>query len=426
MYDTIVVGARCAGAVLAMLLARRGHRVALVDRAAFPSDTLSTHFLWQRGAARLQAWGLLDQLRARGCQPIDELTLDFGPVVLTGSGQAVDGIAETYCPRRTILDKLLVDAAVDAGAELFENVAVDELRWSAGRAIGLSGQRRSGARLTLAGRLIVGADGLHSTVARKVEAMKYAAHASLTCVYYAYWSGVQPRCASFHPRPGRLILVWPTNDELTCVYVAWSRTEFQRLRAEPEANFLATLELVPGLRERITAGYRETPFYGTADVPNHYRTSHGPGWALVGDAGHHKDPSTGMGMTDAFLSAELLADAIDDARAGRRSEDEALAQYDRRRDAATANGFRLTLRTAALERVPRQLLHYYAQAASDPEQIRLILGALGGTLPFDEVYSRSRIVTALGGPMGSTSPSAVGVPHEAAIPSTTPRPEPAK
>jgi 2-polyprenyl-6-methoxyphenol hydroxylase-like FAD-dependent oxidoreductase len=395
VYDTIVVGARCAGAALALLLARRGHRVALVDRGSFPSDTLSTHFLWQRGAAKLQAWGLLDQLRARGCQPINELAVDFGPVVLTGSGPAIDGVVETYCPRRTVLDKVLIDAAVDSGAELFEDMAVDELDWSDGRAAGVVGRRRSGARITLAGRSIVGADGLHSTVAHKANSATYALHPPLTCVYYAYWSGVQPRCASFHPRPGRLILVWPTNDELTCVYVAWRRAEFPRFKADVEANFLATLELVPGLRERITAGCRETPFRGTADLPNQYRRSHGPGWALVGDAGHHKDPSTGMGMSDAFLSAELLAEAIDDTLAGRRSQDEALADYARRRDAATANGFRLTLRTAALESVPEQLLHYYAQAASDPEQIRLILGALGGTLPFDEVYSRKRIAASM-------------------------------
>ena len=317
MYDAILVGARCAGAALAMLLARRGLRVALLDRGSFPSDTLSTHFLWQRGAARLKAWGLLDQLHARGCQPIDELAVDFGPVVLTGSGPAVGGVAETYCPRRTVLDKLLMDAAVESGAELFEGVAVDELEWSDGRAVGVTGRRGSGARMRLAGNVIVGADGLHSTVARKVQAATYAVHPSLTCVYYAYWSGVQPRRASFHPRPGRLILVWPTNDELTCVYVAWRRAEFPHIKADLEANFLSTLELVPGLRERISAGHRETPFRGTADLPNQYRVSNGPGWALVGDAGHHKDPSTGMGMSDAFLSAELLAESIADVAAGR-------------------------------------------------------------------------------------------------------------
>jgi 2-polyprenyl-6-methoxyphenol hydroxylase-like FAD-dependent oxidoreductase len=379
-----------------MLLARRGHRVALVDRAVFPSDTLSTHFLWQRGAARLQAWGLLDRLRARGCQPIEELAMDVGPVVLTGTGPAIDGVSETYCPRRTVLDKLLVDAAVESGAELFEGVSVDELDWTAGRVTGITGQRRSGGKLKLAGRLVVGADGLHSTVARKVGAEVYAWHPPLTCVYYAYWSGVEPRRASFHPRPGRLILVWPTNDDLTCVYVGWRHAEFSRIRADVEGNLLATLDLVPGLRERVSAGRRETPFHGTADLPNQYRTSYGPGWALVGDAGHHKDPSTGMGMSDAFVSAELLAEAVDAALAGPRSEEDALAAYARSRDAATANSFRLTLRTAALEEVPEQLLRYYARASIDPEQIRLVLGAVGGTLPFEEVYSRERIAATLG------------------------------
>jgi 2-polyprenyl-6-methoxyphenol hydroxylase-like FAD-dependent oxidoreductase len=204
------------------------------------------------------------------------------------------------------------------------------------------------------------------------------------------------------------------------VYVAWRRAEFPRFRADIEANFLATLELVPGLRERITAGCRETPFCGTADLPNQYRTSHGPGWALVGDAGHHMDPSTGMGMSDAFLSAELLAEAIDDTVAGRQSEDEALADYGRRRDAATANGFRLTLRSAALESVPEHLLHYYAQAASDPEQIRLILGALGGTLPFDEVYSRKRIAASLSRPIESLGVSPEAAQFQAVLPTTEP------
>jgi 2-polyprenyl-6-methoxyphenol hydroxylase-like FAD-dependent oxidoreductase len=383
---------------LAMLLARRGHRLALVDRATFPSDTLSTHFLWQRGAARLQTWGLLDRLRAAGCQPIDELTVDFGPVVLAGSGPAVDGLSSTYCPRRTVLDKLLVDAAVESGAELFEGLSVDELTWSAGRVTGINGRRKSGARLQLDGHLVVGADGLHSTVARMVGAGTYAWQPPLTCVYYAYWSGVEPRRASFHPRPGRLVLVWPTNDDLTCVYVAWRHADFAHFRADVEGNFLATLELVAGLRERVSAGRRQTPFRGTADLPNQYRTSYGPGWALVGDAGHHKDPSTGMGMSDAFVSAELLAEAIDDALAGRRSQRAALAAYAQSRDAATANGLRLTLRTATLEPASDQVLRFYSVSAAHPELTTRVLGALGGSIPFEDVYSRQHILVALARP----------------------------
>src|SRR5580692_7406211 len=119
MYDVVIVGARCAGASLAMLLARRGRRVALVDRAEFPSDTISTHFLWPQGAARLASWGLLDRLRSRGCEPIPVLTFDFGSVVLTGRVPSVQGVSAAYCPRRTVLDSLLVEAAAEAGVEVF-------------------------------------------------------------------------------------------------------------------------------------------------------------------------------------------------------------------------------------------------------------------------------------------------------------------
>jgi 2-polyprenyl-6-methoxyphenol hydroxylase-like FAD-dependent oxidoreductase len=395
MFDAIVVGARCAGAAAAMLLARRGHRVALIDRATFPSDTLSTHFMWQRGAARLQAWGLLERLRSRGCEPIPELTLDLGPVVLSGSGPPVDGVVDTYCPKRSVLDSVLVDAAVEAGAELFEACSVDELDWCEGRAAGVRGRRRTGASLRLSGRLIIGADGLHSTIAARVGAAPYRWHAPRTCVYYAYWSGIKPRQASFHSRPGRLILVWPTNDEQTCIYVAWPHHEFRLLREDIERQFLTALALVPGLPDRVAAGDRQTRFFGTADLPNQYRVSHGPGWALVGDAGHHKDPSTGMGITDAFVSAELLVDAVDARLLARDNFDEVLTGYAGRRDAVTANGFALTLRTAALQPISEHMLRFYAYVAEHPDQTTRVLGAMGGAIPFEEVYSRYRIADVL-------------------------------
>ncbi|HUY52651.1 MAG TPA: FAD-dependent monooxygenase [Streptosporangiaceae bacterium] len=166
MYDVIVVGARCAGAPLAMLLARAGHRVALLDRASFPSDTMSTHFLWQRGAAQLQAWGLLGRLRARGCAPIREITFDVGPVRISGIRPAVAGTADTYCPRRTVLDALLAEAAEESGAELIEGIMVRDLLWSEGRVADVRSHPRESAESSLRARIVVGADGLHSTVAR--------------------------------------------------------------------------------------------------------------------------------------------------------------------------------------------------------------------------------------------------------------------
>jgi len=390
MFDVVVVGARCAGASVAMLLARRGHRVALVDRATFPSDTMSTHFLWQRGAARLQAWGLLDLLEQRGCLPIDAITFDSGPVQLRGLGPPVEGVRQTYCPRRTVLDALLVEAAVDAGAELIEDFSVREVERSAGRVVGVSGHRRGGADRRISGGVVVGADGLHSTVAKKVGARTHRKVPPLTCVYYSYWAGVRHVPAAFHVRDGRLVLTWPTNDDLTCIYVAWLHDELHDVRHDVERSFHDALELVPGLPEIVAAGTRVQRFTGTGDLPNFYRTSAGPGWALVGDAGHHKDPSTGMGMSDAFGAAELLADALHRGLTGEEDLDTALAGYETARDAQTADGFALTLSTARLAPLSPSLDAFYRSAEGDAALTERIFGVLGGTIPVADVFSRKR------------------------------------
>ena len=396
MYDVIVVGARCAGSPLAMLLARAGHRVALVDRASFPSDTMSTHFLWQRGAARLDAWGLLGRLEARGCAPIRQITFDTGPVQLTGIGPAVDGVAETYCPRRTVLDALLAEAAVQAGAELVDGFAVSDLLWSDGRVAGVRGHSTgSPVQSSLPAKVVVGADGLHSTVARKVGARAYRRHPPLTAAYYSYWSGLGALGASFHARPGRLILTWPTNDDLTCIYVTWPHQEFGQVRTDVERSFHATLKLVPGLHEAVESGRRDQRFTGTGDLPNLYRESAGPGWSLAGDAGHHKDPCTGMGMSDAFLAADLLADAIHDGLTGRQPMDAALAGYQHRRDLLTANSFELTLAAGRLAAVPARHQALYQVAAEQPDLASRIFGVLGGSIPMADVYSDTHVQAAL-------------------------------
>jgi 2-polyprenyl-6-methoxyphenol hydroxylase-like FAD-dependent oxidoreductase len=403
VYDVIVVGARCAGSPLAMLLARAGHKVALVDRASFPSDTMSTHFLWQRGAARLNAWGLLGRLQARGCAPIRQITFDTGPVQLTGMGPAVGGVTETYCPRRTVLDAMLAEAAAESGAELVDSFVVADLLWSDGRVAGVRGHSpRSPVQSSLPARLVVGADGLHSTVARKVGARAYRSDPPLTAAYYSYWSGISHLGAAFHARPGRLILTWPTNDDLTCIYVAWPRQEFRPVRTDIEGSFHASLRLVPGLQETVESGRREQRFAGTGDLPNLYRESAGPGWALAGDAGHHKDPCSGMGMSDAFLGADLLAGAVHDGLTGRQPMDAALARYQTERDQLTANGFELTLATARLAPLPARHQTLYQAAALQPDLASRIFGVLGGSIPIADVYSDTQIQTAL--TQRSTSP----------------------
>src|SRR5262245_23188020 len=205
MYDAIIVGARCAGSPTAMLLAATGYRVLLVDRAASPSDTISTHIVWQPGVARLARWGVLDRLRASNCPPIGQVKFDVGEFAFAGTPPAVAGTAEAYAPRRRVLDKLLVDAAVAAGAELREHFAVQEVVQDAEGVCGIRGHTRSGATVTEQARIVIGADGMHSLVARQVQAPAYNTKPTLAFWYYTYWSGVPAPALTYYVRPARAV-----------------------------------------------------------------------------------------------------------------------------------------------------------------------------------------------------------------------------
>lgn len=381
-YDAIVVGARCAGASLGMLLARRGRRVLVLDRARFPSDTISTHFLWPRTTAALARWGLLEALAETGCPPIETVTMHAGPVALRGQPEAVDGTSVMYCPRRIVLDKLLVDAARDAGAEVREATSVREVVRDGARIVGVRAVDASGATVEARAPLVIGADGLSSSVARMVGAAVARSHPSLTCGFYAYWSGVPVDGVEFFLREGRDILVFPTHDGLTCLWVGRANGDWPAYRADTEATYLASLD--PALLARVQCGRRETPFKGTHRLPNFYRDCAGPGWALVGDAAYHRDPLTGMGIGDAFLGAELLADAIHAGLAG--DLDAALAAYQQTLRERTGAVFEYTLMSAALKDPAPQAPLYRAIAAR-PDMTRLFMSILGGTASFRSLFN---------------------------------------
>jgi 2-polyprenyl-6-methoxyphenol hydroxylase-like FAD-dependent oxidoreductase len=389
-FDVIVVGARCAGAPTAMLLARRGYRVLLVDRARFPSDTLSTHFLPPRGAAALARWGLLGRLRETGCPPAGPLTLDAGPVAVTGDADPVDGITDVLCPRRTVLDRLLVDAAVAAGCELRESTIVDDLVWDDGRVAGITGRLRRGREVTERARLVVGADGRRSLVARLVRAASYDRHPPLVGVFYTYWRGLGARTVTFHMRAGRHVYVFPTHDDLTCVYVSWPAPKFARFRADVAGGYQRTLELVPELAARVRDAERVAPFRGTNALPNFYRTPYGPGWALVGDAGHHKDPTVGAGMSDAFRDAELLASAIDRGWSGDASPMAALQDYERERNRQSQDIYGWALRAARLDD-PAPLLPFLAAIRDDPTERTRFMSVLTGTASYRDVLGADNL-----------------------------------
>jgi 2-polyprenyl-6-methoxyphenol hydroxylase-like FAD-dependent oxidoreductase len=387
MYDAIIVGARCAGAPTAMLLARKGYRVLLLDKARFPSDTLSVHYIHQPGIACLQRWGLLERVIASNCPPVRRQRVDFGPVVLEAAPPPIDGIADAYAPRRTILDTLLVEAAVAAGAEVRERFTVDDLVMNGDRVTGIRGHAAGGATVNETARIVIGADGLHSQVARRVGAATYGVQPVFTCAYYAYWTDVPVHGAELYARPERMILAGPTNDGRTMFIVYWPVAAFHEVRTDIERHFLAALDLAPSLAERVRAGTLTERFRGTADLPNFYRRPHGPGWALVGDAGYHKDPITAQGITDAFHDAEVLAAAIDDGFAGRRPLAEALAAYEQARNERTGPLYELTGQFATLQPPPPEMQQLIAALRHDPEQADRFIGTIAGTVPISEFFA---------------------------------------
>jgi 2-polyprenyl-6-methoxyphenol hydroxylase-like FAD-dependent oxidoreductase len=353
-YDAIVVGARCAGAPTAMLLARQGYRVLMIDRATFPSDTVSTHLVHPPGVDALRRWGLLDRVVATGCPAIHTYVFDFGQFALTGS-PGTDRADVAYAPRRTVLDKILVDAAAAAGADVREAFTVEELVLDNARVAGIRGRSRGGARVEERAHVVVGADGLHSLVARSVHAEQYRGKAPLLAAYYSYWSGLPVAGrAEFYTRPHRAFAAWPTNDGLTLVIGGWPYAEFERNKADIEGHFLEVIELVPDFAARLRKARREERFAGMA-VPGYFRKPFGPGWALVGDAGYNKDFITAQGIQDAFRDAELCARALDEAHSGRRPFEEAMAGYQVARDEQVLPMYELTAELASLEPPPPEL-----------------------------------------------------------------------
>jgi 2-polyprenyl-6-methoxyphenol hydroxylase-like FAD-dependent oxidoreductase len=237
-YDVIVVGARCAGSPTAMLLARKGHRVLVVDRATFPSDTISTHVVHPPGVAALSRWGLMERLRASGCPPVHTYTFDFGPFTIAGAPGTPDAPV-AYCPRRLVLDKLLVDAAAEAGAEIREGFTVEKLAIEDGRVVGIEGHSKGGNTVVERASVVVGADGRYSLVAETVRPEQYNERPPLLAIYYTYWSGL-PMNGRFetYVRPHRGFAAAPTHDGLTLMVGGWPYAEFETNKKDVENNFL--------------------------------------------------------------------------------------------------------------------------------------------------------------------------------------------
>jgi flavin-dependent dehydrogenase len=392
-YDAIVVGARCAGSPAAMLLARKGYRVLLVDKATFPSDTMSTHLVHPPGVAALERWELLERLEATGCPPVETYSFDFGPLTISGSPQSIDGVSRAYCPRRTVLDQILVDGAVEAGAELREGFTVDEILGSDGTVTGIRGHEKGGGEVSERAPVVIGADGRHSLVAKAVRPEQYEERPSRLAMYYAYWSDlpVEGFETKIRAEDRRGWAAARTNDDLTMLPFGWPVEEFHANRGDIEGNFFKAMDLAPEFAEKVRAATRESKFIGSAELPGYFRKPFGPGWALLGDAGYHKNPITAMGINDAFRDAELLAGALDEAFSGERPYDEAMADYQRTRDEEVMPIYEFTDEFAQLQPPPPEMQQLIGAMHGNQEAMDGFVSVQAATLPAPEFFAPENI-----------------------------------
>ncbi len=390
-HDVIVVGARCAGSPVAMLLARKGYKVLLVDRATFPSDTVSTHLIHPPGVEALQRWGLLERVAATGAPPISHYSLDLGPFQLRGS-PGTKAAPASYGPRRTVLDKLLLDAAAESGVEVREQFTVEDLVFDGDRVSGIRGHAKGGATVTERARVVVGADGLHSLVAKTVGAETYHERPRLQSGYYTYWSGLPVRDGfEAYDRGDRNWAAWSTNDGFTLCVVSWPIAEFEANKDDVERHYMAALDRAPGFAERVRAAKREDRFYGSA-VPNFFRKPYGPGWVLVGDAGYNKDFITAQGISDAFCDAERCAAALDESFRGASTFEATMAAAHAARDQHALPIFGFTCEFASF-------------TPPTPEKQQLIGAILGNQDAMDGFF---RMFAGVDSPADFFSPANVG------------------
>jgi 2-polyprenyl-6-methoxyphenol hydroxylase-like FAD-dependent oxidoreductase len=330
-HDVVVVGARPAGAATAMLLARAGLDVLVVDRTRAGADTLSTHALMRGGVVQLHRWGLLDQVIAAGTPPVRRTTFTYADEVVPVTIKPSYGVDALYAPRRTVLDPILAGAAALEGAEFRYGTTVTGVtRDGAGRVNGVVGHDRDGVPVRCAARWVVGADGGSSIVARAVAAPVQRHGTATTAVVYGYWSDLDVDGYEWVFRPDACAGAIPTNGGETCVFAAATPARIGRGGMGVLHEVVAAAS--PPLAERLAAAVAPAGGRSFGGRTGYLRRPWGRGWALVGDAGYWKDPIGAHGLTDAMRDAELLALAVLGVASGRRSERAAFVDYQRTRD----------------------------------------------------------------------------------------------
>jgi flavin-dependent dehydrogenase len=362
--------------------------VLLLERGVIPSDVHRGHFIHRHGPKRLADWGLLEKIVGTNCPALTTHLTDFGDFPLIGRDIRVGNVAWGYAPRRRQLDQVLAEAAIEAGVEFRPSFLVEDCLWRGDRVEGIRGRdlrtRTSSAEKAL---ITIGADGRNSTVARAVNAQCYEETPALTCWYFSYWSGVPTEGFEWYLRKDRVIFAFLTNDNLLAIFVGWPINKFSSVKADIEGEFMSVVDLIPEFRERVRSGRREERFYGVADLPNFLRRPFGPGWALVGDAGCHKDPMMAHGICDAFRDADFLTAAIHEGLVGQCPLDDALMKYEHRRNEVTMAEYRDNIAAARFTPISPELLQLRLALRGNQEDTNRFIMMLEGWISREEFFN---------------------------------------
>ncbi|WP_281658894.1 NAD(P)/FAD-dependent oxidoreductase [Halobacillus sp. Cin3] len=337
-YDVIITGARAAGASLAVLLGKMGKRVLLIDKAAFPSDTLSTHFMSH--TRFLEELGILHKLEETGLRKVSRMRTYIGQSFMEGPRADY-----TIIPKRDVLDPLLIEQAEGLNSVTFmPRTSARGLIREDGRVTGLH-LETEGKTWEAYAAWVAGADGKHSNIAAWTGAEKYRETKPLRPVLYGYYTGVEPLSepvTEIFLHEGRIGFVFPMEENRNCLGIEIHPGEFADMMKAPQETFEQTFNQFYGMKKRMEGAVLQGKIIGTPGMPNFFRNAYGEGWVLLGDAGHSKDPSTGLGINDAFLQSFLLADAFQQMDEGVDWET-SLDRFQSRRDEQLLPGFQLTL-----------------------------------------------------------------------------------
>ena len=422
--DAVVVGGRCAGSATGIALARAGRHVVVLDRVAFPADTISTHLLWPSGVAELQALGALDRVRALGAPPLRHALAGGAGHTVRARFPAIDGIDHALCVRRTGLDAALVATAREVGVDARERARVTGLVREGGRVTGVRWEDDLGEQRELHAPLVIGADGRRSTVARLVgaEAPLRSRRSGRAC-FYAYWRDADPgwRDVAAQWRVGsELGTAFPCDEGLVLVLLQPSGERAEEFRSDLEGTYRASVAAIPDLAERLRGSELASKVRSATGIESYFRRAAGAGWALAGDAGHFKDPVTAQGIHDALRYGRLLGDAAAPLLDDPVRLDGALRAWARRRELECLEVYQWTDRLARAEPMTPLEVELYRRAARDERLASEFLDVFCRLRPPSRLLTARRLVLAAAGALrrghsGSRLAVARAIRAEAAI-----------